>query len=289
MLAERDFARILLYDRDRERAQYVASDLAETVFSGGYTRRVSSVSSMRDLAGCDVILISAGRSHECLEGDPPTPEELFRDNRALVKEIAETFTGSSTLFVVASEPVDLLTAELVKTMRLPFSRVLGLGGVLDSYRIRHILGEKMQFNPDYIRSQVVGPHDASLIPLWDFTSINGIPIRSIVDESILTQAEETFTLGCEDHTLDSVPSRYTPAMACADLLDSIVRDDRRILSTTVVWENVLGVSGVAMSIPCVIGRLGAERIVVPELNEAHQRRITNAAATYGAILEGAQA
>ncbi len=63
MLAERDFARILLYDRDRERAQYVASDLAETVFSGGYTRRVSSVSSMRDLAGCDVILISAGRSH----------------------------------------------------------------------------------------------------------------------------------------------------------------------------------------------------------------------------------
>lgn len=286
MLAERNLAEVYLYDRDRARARYLASDLTETVFGGGYSNSVTAVEQMSDLARCDVILLAAGERADSA-GEVASAEH-FESNRPLVREVAEAFTGTSTLFVVASEPVDLLTAELARQLRLPFSRVLGLGGVLDAYRVRHLLGEAMQFNPDYLRSQVVGPHDHRVIPLWDFTSINGVPVRSILDAPVLAAVEKA--LGERDG--GSVPlgssSRYTPAVACVDLLDAVLRDDRRILSASVLWENVYGISGIAMGLPCVIGRLGAERVIVPGLEGEQQKRLAAAAADYGKILKGAR-
>lgn len=285
MLAERDLADVRLYDLDRDKASYLASDLTETVFGGGYTNRVTAVREMDELRRCDVILVAAGKRRS--NGD--SLEDLVRHNRPLIREIAAVFAGSSTLFVVASEPVDLLTVELARLMRLPFSRVLGLGGVLDSYRVRHTLGEAMQVNPDYIRSQVVGPHGQGLQPLWDFTSINGIPIRSIVDEELLTTVAESLERESDNKMLAAGYSRYAPAVACLDLLDAIIRDERRILSTSVLWENVLGLSGVAMGIPCVVGRLGVERMIVPTLSETARKLINGAAEEYAGILKGADA
>jgi malate dehydrogenase len=284
-LAERNLAQVLLFDKDREKAEYLASDLSETAFGSGYTTGVSAVERMSDLTRCDVILIAAGRRREAED----KAEALFKQNRALMKEVAEVFTGSSTLFVVASEPVDLLTAELVRLMKLPFSRVLGLGGVLDAYRVRHLLGESMQINPDYIRNQVLGPHDSTVLPLWDFTSVNGIPVRSVVGQEVLQKIEEEMAADTGSGVPPGSSSRYTPAMACLDLLDALLRDDRRILSTTVMWDNILGVSGVALAVPCVVGRLGAERIVVPEVDETGRRAITDAATKYATILKGARA
>ena len=285
MLAERDLADVRLYDVDRDKSSYLASDLTETVFGGGYTNRITAVKEIDELRRCDVILIAAGKRRAA--GD--SPEDLFGHNRPLIQEIAAAFSGASTLFIVASEPVDLLTTELARLMRLPFSRVLGLGGVLDSYRVRHTLGEAMQVNPDYIRSQVVGPHGRGLQPLWDFTSINGIPIRSIVEETVLTDVAQVLERENGDQALAAGSSRYAPAVACLDLLDAIIRDERRILSTTVLWENILGLSGVAMAIPCVVGRLGAERMIVPSLAQSARKAISGVADQYSGILKGANA
>lgn len=284
MLVERDLAHVLIYDREPDKAAYLASDLAETIFSGGYNNRVSAVETMDALRACDVILIAAGDRR--VSGSDT--ETLFGRNRLVMDEVARTFTGCSTLFVLASEPVDLLTTYLVGRMRLPFSRVLGLGGVLDAHRVRHLLGEKMRFNPDSIRNQVVGPHDHSVLPLWDFTSINGVPVRSIVDDAMLVEIADELSREDTTEATEKSSSRYAPGAACLDIMSSIILDDRRILSTTVNWENVLGVSGVAMGIPCVIGRLGAERIVVPELRKRDMQAFTDTAASYAGILKGAR-
>ena len=288
MLAERDLVRVMLYDRDPDTARYLASDLAETLFGGGYTTRISAVEQMSDLARCDVILLAAGERRDRFS-DASAVKPLFEANLPLLREMAETFTGTSSIFVIASEPVDLLTAELARMLRLPFSRVLGVGGVLDAYRLRYLLSEAMQFNPDYIRSQVIGPHDHRVLPLWDYTSINGVPIRSIVEPELLARLEKTMEENTGVAVRPGSSSRYAPAIACVDLLDAILRDDRRILSATVLWETSPGASAVAMGVPCVIGRLGAERIIVPRLSGTAQTMIDEAARSYGEILKGAQA
>lgn len=296
MLAERDLAQVLLYDPDQEKARYLASDLGETMFGSGFNNRVTAAAEMKELVHCDVVLVAAGARKEAPtstdSGDPAgrkALEELFQKNHPVIRSIAETFTGTSTLFVVASEPVDLLTADLALLLRVPFSRVLGVGGVLDAYRVRHLLSEEMQFNPDFIRSQVMGPHDHTVVPLWDYTSINGVPVRSIVDAPVLESVERSLGEINSGGVPPGSSSRYTPAVACVDLLDAVLRDDRRILSTTVAGGDVFGCEGVAMGVPCIVGRLGAERLIAPALDDTRSRKLKEAAVLYGTILKGADA
>ncbi len=281
-LAEHDLCDIVLYDKDPERAEYLASDLSDTLFGHAYNRRVSWVREARGLTRCGVILVAAGARMDA----GVSTAELFRENRSITAEIAETFVGSSNLFVVASEPVDLVTAELARALKLPPSRVMGIGGVVDAYRVRHSLGEALSVRPGYIRSHVMGPHNSDVSIIWDYTSINGISIRNIAEPEVLTDVERE--LGSDERLteMNVSTSRYTPAIACLELLRSLVKDDRRILSVTMPWHNLLGISDVAMSVPAVVGRFGAERAVPPELDRPARDRLERIAGGLASVLSG---
>ena len=286
MLAEGDLCDVVLYDAVAEKASFLASDLSDTSFERVYSRRITWASELRELTRCDVILLAAGNRPD--END--TPQDLFRANRPLIREIADAFMGSSTLFVVATEPVDLVTAELARRLHLPHSRVMGIAGVVDSFRVRYAVGQALSVNTDYIRTHVVGPHDERAHILWEYTSINGVPIQSLTSEDRLAKLESSFTEQVKDqfrqHTGNL--SRYTPSIACFDLLRVLTRDDRRIMSVTIPWVNVLGISGVAMSVPSVIGRFGAERVVLPELDGGVKNRLRKSADAYASILGEAE-
>ena len=283
-LAERDLCDIVLYDTDRERAEYLASDLTDTSFGHVYNRRVSWVDDISGLAQCSVVLVTAGARR----APQTTAGQLFGQNRQIAREVADALTGSSTLFVVATEPVDLMTAELARLLRLPPSRVMGIGGIVDSFRVRSELGNVLSVGPDYIRAHVVGPHDSDAEIVWDFASIKGSPVRSIATDADLAAVEAAFRTDSDARLVQMTESfsRYTPAMACLELLRSIVKDDRRVLSVTMPWVDVLGISGVAMGIPAVVGRFGAERPVAPDLDGDARSRLEQCAKRLAAMMEG---
>jgi malate dehydrogenase len=281
-LAERDLCDIVLYDKDPDRAAYLASDLSDTSFGHVYNRRISWTPVMGDLRRCSVILVAAGAR---AEGDGYR-ENLFRRNRPIAEEIAETFRGSSNLFVVASDPVELMTAELTRLLQVPSSRVMGIGGVVDSYRARFALGEQLSVNPEFIRSQVVGPYGTESYLLWEYSSVNGVPARELMSAEAIDQTVSI--VDSEEHSkkwlMSHAPSRYTPAIACLELLRSLVLDDRRVLSVTMSWSGILGISGVAMSVPCVVGRFGAERPLVPDVDASVRAQLDKSAKAMAAIL-----
>lgn len=281
-LAEHDLCDVLLFDVDRERAEYLASDLSDTSFGRSYSRRVSWVSSLEELTGCDVAFVSAGRRI----GPDNQVEALFESNRPIAEEIARAFVGSSTLFVVATEPVDLMTAELARLLKLPPARVMGIGGVVDAYRVRHAVGEALSVNPDYIRSQVIGPHTHDVEILWDYTTVNGVPVRRLTTEDRLSHITESLANEADSRLLlmTGSMSRYTPAMASLELVRVLATDNRRVLSVTIPWVGVLGITGVAMSVPCVVGRFGAERPVVPDVSEESAKRLAGIADEWSRIL-----
>ncbi len=283
-LAERDLCDIVLYDKEPDRAAYLASDLSDTSFGHVYNRRVSWTDTLGELSRCSVILIAAGARAE----EHPSPEALFRQNRAIVEEIAATFVGSSNLFVVASEPVDLLTAELNRLLKLPPSRVMGIGGVVDSYRVRYGLAEALSISPDFVVSQVIGPHGSDASVLWEFSSVNGVPLRELADQGVLDRAVSDFGPDTQANArqMSNTASRYTPAMACLELLRSLVLDDRRVLSVTIPWADILGISGIAMSVPCVVGRFGAERPILPTVDTPTRKKLEASAAALATVLRG---
>ncbi|MFP4430991.1 MAG: lactate/malate family dehydrogenase [Spirochaetaceae bacterium] len=283
-LAERDLCDIVLYDKEPDRAEYLASDLSDTSFGHVYNRRVIWTDTLRELSRCSVILVAAGARAE----EHSSPEALFRENRGIAEEIATTFVGSSNLFVVASEPVDLMTAELTRLLRVPPSRVMGIGGVVDSYRVRSVFAEALSLNPDFVVSQVIGPHGGDATVLWEFSSVNGVSLRQLAEEELLDRALSELKSDTDAHLrqMSKTTSRYTPAMACLELLRSLVLDDRRVLSVTMQWPGILGISGIAMSVPCVVGRFGAERPILPSLDATTHGKLKESAETLAAVLRG---
>jgi len=215
------------------------------------------------------------------------PEDAFASNRSLIREIADAFVGSSALFVVASEPIDLMTAALRRELRVPPSRVLGVGGVIDSFRARHGFANALELSPEFVTSHVVGPNASGSRILWGFTSVNGVPARAVADEAVIADVEKSFAsdAGVRLRRLAESSSRYAPAMATFDLVRALVKDGRRIMSVTMEWTNTLGISDVAMSIPAVIGRYGADRVMLPQLDEATVSALRSSANELSSILQ----
>lgn len=279
-LAERDLCDIVLYDKVNSRAELVAEDLRDTAFGHVYNSAVTAVERMDGLTGCDVILVAAGSS-----SDASLPaNEAYAKNAGVIDEIARAFVGSSTLFIVACEPIDLLTGRLRRRLRVPASRVLGLGGVVDSFLLRHQLATELDMNPDYITAHVVGPHGPSMEIAWQFVTANGLPITDIVDEARLSQMESAFAQerSLRPGRLSAGSSRYAPAMAAVELVRSIVTDDRRVMSVTTEWNGELGIEGVAMSAPAIVGRFGVDRTILPAFTEDAVQRIRAAGAELAA-------
>lgn len=282
-LAERDLCNLVLYDRVTEKAEYLASDLTDTPFGHVYNSRIAWATRMEDLASCGVVVVAAGSQME----PGARPEDAFASNRSLIREIADAFVGSSALFVVASEPIDLMTAALRRELRVPPSRVLGVGGVIDSFRARHGFANALELSPEFVTSHVVGPNASGSRILWGFTSVNGVPARAVADEAVIADVEKSFAsdAGVRLRRLAESSSRYAPAMATFDLVRALVKDGRRIMSVTMEWTNTLGISDVAMSIPAVIGRYGADRVMLPQLDEATVSALRSSANELSSILQ----
>ena len=283
-LAERDLCDVVLFDTDRDRAEYLASDLTDTSFGHVYSRRISWVGEAHELASCGVILVAAGARREA----GSAANELYAQNLHIIEQVADAFVGSSNLFVVATEPVDLMTQALATALRLPPSRVVGIGGVVDSYRVRHALGDALSVNPDYVRTQIVGPHDADASVIWNYTSVNGVPVQLVAPAGTREQIERALKADAETrlNQMSESFSRYTPSMACLELLRSVVQDDRRVLSVTMPWTGTFGISDVAMSMPAIVGRFGAERPVPPDLDTPALDRLERSADRLAAALQG---
>lgn len=286
-LAEQDLCDILLYDQEPKRAEYLAADLSDTSFGRVYNRRVRWVPRMVDLADCDVILVAAG-ARLASDADQAT---VYEKNKAIVDEIAVALTGSSSILVVASEPVDLMTTQLRRSLKVPQARVLGIGGIVDAFVARKAIGDALDVSPDYIRTHVVGPHGSGAQLVWKYTSINGIPIDQIAEAEQIKAIEEHAVQNLDERLqrMDRSDVRYAPAMASVELIRSIVRDDRRILSVTLDVQDVYGISGVAISVPCIIGRFGADRPIPPDLDERAQKTIRDATASLEKMLAGGTA
>lgn len=284
-LAERDLCNVVLFDQEPDRARYLAADLTDTSFGHVYNRRVSWVESLTDLSGSDVILITAGQRRT----PGMTTTDLYRANRAVIHQLSVACSGSSALFVVCSEPVDLLTTELFRALNRPAARVMGIGGMIDSIRARSAIADATSLNPNSIRSHVVGSHGADAQILWDFSSINGVPIREVIAADVPAAVDQVFRSQAEARLQQMTESfsRYMPAVAAVELLRALVTDDRRILSVTVPWNHTLGIADAAMSAPVVVGRLGAERIVLPSLSKPTVAMLRDTAAKLEAIVQGA--
>lgn len=240
-----------------------------------YPTAAVRVASLEEVADTDVAVVSAGRG-----GRPEESRlDLLRGNAAIVREIGRRFVGYRGTIVMVTNPVDVLTRVMVEASGLPPARVLGTGTMLDTARLRHVLGRVLRLDPHSVHAQVVGEHGDSEVVLWSGARAGGVPLRSWpgwtperesgVAEEVRTAAYEIIRRkGATNHAI---------GLTTAELLRCMLRGERRVLTVSRVQEGALGLRGVALSLPAVVGVEGATEVVEPDMNEEERARLEQSA------------
>lgn len=264
---------LLLHDRDPRRAEGEAMDLAQGV--PYYPRAKVRSTSLAEVLAADVVVFAAGRN-----GRPDeTRLQLLADNVRVASDIGRKLVGFAGVVVVVSNPVDVLTRVMQASCGLPPSRVVGTGTMLDTARLRQRLGEHLGVDARSIHAQVLGEHGDSEFVQWSAAQVGGRALRQwqgwgAADEQRL--AEEVKRAAYEIIQRKGV-TNHAIGLVTADLVRAIVRDEHRVLTVSRVQDAHPGLTDVALSLPAVVGRMGAQSPIEPALDEAEAAALRRSA------------
>ena len=270
---------IAIVDVAEDLAQGEALDLrhgtsvagSQKIYAGGYEA----------VAGSDIVVITAG-----LRRKPDESRlELINRNVVLFKGILDGVKkvklSDGAIVLVVSNPVDILTYLAVKSLNLPPSRVIGLGTVLDTVRFRSLLAEYFEVDPTDVDALILGEHGDSMVPIWSSATINGVPLRSFPNY------DETEVKGIADFTKKSGAevirlkggAGYAVGLAIKQVVDAIVLDKKAILPVSSLMQGYMGINDVCFSVPTVVGRSGAEKLVEIALSDEEKSALIRSADT----------
>jgi malate dehydrogenase len=284
-IAEKGVADVQLYDIQEGMSTGKALDMMEAAPIRGYRTKLSGTDRLDVLLQSEIIVITAGTVRQ----PGQKREDLFGSNRSIIEELAEALKGTSAKIIMVTEPVDLLTALFIKKSGIKRRQVMGLGGLLDSTRLRYLIAHELKLTFENVNAMVVGRHASEMIPLPEYCSVSGIPITRLLPEETITRLfDETRRAGDLIVTMAQRASAYYgPSAAAADLAEAIHLDTGRVLSVSVMLQGEYGIKGVAMSLPAVIGRNGIEQVLQPTLSVDQKSQFERSAKELETILSRA--
>lgn len=274
-LAEKSVADVILYDLKEGVSEGKALDMMEAAPIRFYQTKISGTNSMEDLLQSDVIILAAGS----IRKPGMAREDLYSENKPVIDDVGKALQGYGGVVIVVTEPVDLLTAEFVRSSNLNPGRVMGVGGSLDSARLRYLIAKELSVSYENVSAMVIGRHSAEMIPLPAYCRVSGLPVTTLISEQRLKAIfEETRKSG--DLIVDLAQRSsafYGPAAVICDLAEAVIRDTRRILSVSHMLTGQYGISGAAMSLPAIIGAKGIEKTLAPVLDDEEKKTLAASA------------
>lgn len=228
-------------------------------------------------ANSDVVVITSGMPRK----PGMTREDLIGVNAGIVKSVSDQILAHSpnAIIVIVSNPMDTMTYLTLKTTGLPKNRVIGMGGTLDSSRFRYYLSQALGVNAREVEGLVIGGHgDTTMIPLKRFANYKGLPVSELLDEATLNKVvADTMVGGATLTGLLGTSAWYAPGAAAAYLVESILKDQKKVIPCCVSLDGEYGQSDICIGVPIVVGRQGVEKILDYKLNEEEQALLNKSA------------
>ena len=282
------FTEMVLIDAYPEKAEGEAMDIAQgltfsrpmKIYAGSYD----------DLADAAVIIVTAAASQR--RGD--TRLDLVNKNvdifKKVIPEIAKR--NSEGIMLVVANPVDILTYAALKISGWAEGRILGIGTVLDTARLRYLLSEKLNVDARNIHAYMVGEQGNGEVTIWSSATVSGIPIREFCEMRGYPDPTEYFEeVSREVRTSNDVITRrkkaayYGIAMGVRRVCEAIVRDEKSVLPVSSLMYGAFDIDGLALSMPAIVGKDGVECLVPLEMSEDELDELRKTAATVKAIVD----
>jgi malate dehydrogenase len=270
---------LVLLDIKEGVAEGKAQDMMQTATLLGFdTKIVGSTNDYSKTANSDVVVITSGLPRK----PGMTREELIGVNAGIVKSVCENILQYSpnTIIIVISNPMDTMTYLALQSTGLPKNRIIGMGGTLDSSRFKYQLSQHLQCSPSDLNAVVVGGHgDTTMIPLIRLATWNSVPVTKFLTAEQQQQiVADTMVGGATLTKLIGTSAWYAPGAAGAALVESIVRDEKKLFTCCVSLEGEYGQNDICLGVPVTIGKNGWEKILDFELNETEQAEFNKSAA-----------
>lgn len=282
------FSELVLLDVDRSRAEGEALDISHglpfarpmQIYAGDYP----------DLADAAIVIVCAGAGQKPGE----TRLDLVRKNievfRSVIPQIAAV--NREAILLIVTNPVDILTYAAVRFSGYPENRVFGTGTVLDTARLKYLLGEHLRVDPRSVHAFIIGEHGDSEIVAWSGASVSGVPLRDFCEmrghfdhESAMRTLAEGVRTSAYRIIEKKQATYYGIAMSVRRICEAIVRDEKSVLPVSSVQHGMFGVEGTALSIPAVVGKDGVETTVPIELSDAEIAALQHSAGTLRRVIE----
>jgi malate dehydrogenase len=244
---------------------------------GSDTKIIGSTNDYSKTAGSKVVVITSGIPRK----PGMTREELIGINAGIVKDVTTKILEQSpdAIIIVVSNPMDTMTYLALKSSGLPKNRIIGMGGILDSARFKYFLSTAMKCSAQDLQAVVIGGHgDTTMIPLTRLATYNGTPVSNLLDKETLKKvAADTMVGGATLTKLLGTSAWYAPGAAGATLVESIVRDEKRLIPCCVMLDGEYGQKDICIGVPVVVGKNGWEKIIDFKLNDEEQAAFNKSA------------
>jgi malate dehydrogenase len=269
---------LVLLDIKEGFAEGKAQDMMQTAALLGFDTRISgSTNDYTKTANSDVVVITSGLPRK----PGMTREELIGTNAGIVKGVCENILKHSpnAIIIVISNPMDTMTYLALQSTGLPKHRIIGMGGTLDSARFKYQLSTALNCSPADLNALVVGGHgDTTMIPLIKHATWNSIPVTKFLsEEQQQTIINDTMVGGATLTKLLGTSAWYAPGAAGAALVESIVRDEKKLFTCCVSLNGEYGQNDICLGVPVVIGKNGWEKIVEMDLSADEQAAFNKSA------------
>lgn len=286
VLAHREIANeIVLLDIKEGFAEGKALDIWQTSPINLYdSRTVGSTNDYSKTADSDVVVITSGLPRK----PGMSRDDLIATNAGIVKSVTENIVKYSpnAKIIIVSNPLDVMTYCAFLAAKVDSKNVFGMAGILDTARYRAFLAEELNVSPKDIQAVLMGGHGDTMVPLPRYTTVGGIPVTEMISEEKLNEIiERTKFGGGEIVKLLGTSAWYAPGAAAAQMVEAIVRDQRRVFPVCAWLQGEYGMKDIYLGVPVILGKNGIEKIIELELNADERKLLEESAVAVKGVMD----
>lgn len=286
VLAQKDIVNeVVLLDIKENFAEGKALDIWQCSPVNLYDTRVTgSTNDYSKTAGSEVVVITSGLPRK----PGMSRDDLISTNAGIVKTVTENVIKYSpdAIIIVVSNPLDVMTYCSYLAANKPATQVFGMAGILDTARYRAFLAEELNCSPKDIQAVLMGGHGDTMVPLPRYTTVSGIPVTELVAKDRLDAIiQRAKTGGGEIVNLLGTSAWYAPGASAAQMVEAIIRDQKRIFPVCAWLQGEYGLKDIYMGVPVVLGKKGIEKIIELKLNEEEMQLVNESAKAVKEVMD----
>ena len=270
---------VCLIDIKEGLAEGKAMDIMQTAQLMGFDTVVRGVTNdYEQTANSDVVVITSGLPRK----PGMTREELIGVNAGIVKSVATSVLKYSpnAILIVVSNPMDTMAYLTLHALGLPRNRVIGMGGALDSARLKYFLSQALHCNANDVDGFVIGGHgDTTMVPLKSFATYKGVPVTDLLSQDeIDSVVKSTMVGGATLTSLLGTSAWMAPGAAASSVAEAIIKDQKKMIPCSAALEGEYGMKDITIGVPCIIGKNGIEKVIEFKLTPAEKQKLAESEA-----------